>query len=384
MILTRIPTIQVYSGSKKHQMAEKNRTFYLGAMTVSHESFEDLPTESLAVIEGEGPDVGTGFDVAATSVAVAVRTRHASRTLANPVEEAAESAIEPITQPAGVARRFRDRFPTGVSWGVTVWMSIMHVGAVAALWYFTWQGLALLIGLHFVTACLGVTLGFHRLLTHGSLVVSRPVKYFFSMCGMLSAEGSPLMWVATHRKHHVHSDLDDDPHSPNHGFWWSHLLWFAPANTPEDLEALLKRWAPDLYKDPVQRFFHRTFGIYPALLGVVLYATGQYFFGQGMSWLLWGLCARMVFAYHSTWFVNSATHIWGYRNYETTDRSRNLWWVALLSYGEGWHNNHHAHQRLAAHGHRWWEVDVTYMVIRLLKVTGLAKKVQDQIPEQVG
>jgi stearoyl-CoA desaturase (delta-9 desaturase) len=92
----------------------------------------------------------------------------------------------------------------------------------------------------------------------------------------------------------------------------------------------------------------------------------------------------MVFAYHSTWFVNSATHLWGYRNYETTDRSRNLWWVALLSYGEGWHNNHHAHQRLAAHGHRWWEFDVTYMVIRLLKALGLAKKVQDRIPQQAG
>ena len=143
-------------------------------------------------------------------------------------------------QAEGVARRFRDRFPTGVSWGVTAWMFVMHIGAIAAFWFFTWQGLALLVGLHFVTACLGITLGYHRLLTHGSLIVPRPVKYFFSICGMLSAEGSPLMWVATHRKHHVHSDHDDDPHSPNHGFWWSHMLWFAPADTPEELDALLQ------------------------------------------------------------------------------------------------------------------------------------------------
>ena len=117
-------------------------------------------------------------------------------------------------------------------------------------------------------------------------------------------------------------------------------------------------------------------------LGVVLYAAGEYFYGLGTSWVLWGLCMRTVIAYHSTWFVNSATHLWGYRNYTTTDRSTNLWWVALLSYGEGWHNNHHAHQRLAVHGHRWWEVDITYMVIRLLRVLGLATRVQDRLPER--
>ncbi len=354
---------------------------------MSHEMFEDVPSESLAVLEPESGAGLDGSDTSDTSVAVAVRTRRQPHSTTSVIEEATDSTAELAeleVQPAGVPRRFRDRFPTGVSWAVTVWMVIMHVGAVAALWYFSWGGLALLIGLHFVTACLGVTLGFHRLLTHGSLVVSRPVKYFFTMCGMLSAEGSPLMWVATHRKHHVHSDQDDDPHSPNHGFWWSHniVLVCSGQYGRRTRCACCGGWAPDLYKDPVQRFFHRTFGLYPALLGAILYATGEYFFQQGMSWLLWGLCARMVFAYHSTWFVNSATHIWGYRNYETTDRSRNLWWVALLSYGEGWHNNHHAHQRLAAHGHCWWEVDVTYMVIRLLKATGLAKKVQDQIPER--
>jgi stearoyl-CoA desaturase (delta-9 desaturase) len=148
---------------------------------------------------------------------------------------------------------------------------------------------------------------------------------------MLSAEGSPLMWVATHRKHHVHSDLDDDPHSPNHGTWWSHMLWFAPANTPEELEALFTRWAPDLYKDPVQQFLHRHFGLVPVILGVVLFGIGQFFFGQGISWVLWGLCLRMVVAYHSTWFVNSATHIWGYRNYETRENSRNNWLLALAT-----------------------------------------------------
>ncbi len=279
--------------------------------------------------------------------------------------------------------RLRDRFPNGVNWYNVGWMTIMHTGAIAAFWHITWPAVAVCVFLHWVTACLGITLGFHRLLTHGSMVVSRPVKYFFTVCGMLSTEGSPLYWVATHRKHHVLSDLEGDPHSPNDGFWWSHMLWFEPRELREDMIALYKRWAPDMYKDPVQRFFDRTFVLFPIALGTILFSVGHYFFNEGLSWLLWGLCARMVFCYHSTWFVNSATHVWGYRNYETTDRSRNLWWVAVISYGEGWHNNHHAHQRLARHGHRWWELDVTYMVIWTLKKLGLAKNVQDTLPESL-
>lgn len=329
---------------------------------MSHETFESREEDSVAVLEYP-PEPHSMSSVVVPGRRSMLREAHGLL----------------LDRPAG-RPRFRDRFPNGVNWTVGIWMTVMHVAAVAALWHFSWSGLAIFFALHFVTACLGITLGYHRLLTHGSLVVPRPVKYFCSICGMLSAEGSPLMWVATHRKHHVHSDDEEDPHSPVHGFWWAHMLWFAPQETPEELDALFQRWAPDLYKDPVQQFFHKTFILYPIILGAVLYATGEYFFQQGMSWMLWGLCARMVMAYHSTWFVNSATHMWGYRNYTTTDKSRNLWWVALLSYGEGWHNNHHAHQRLAVHGHRWWEVDVTYMVIRLLRAVGLATKVQDRLP----
>ena len=280
-----------------------------------------------------------------------------------------------------VVSSFRARFPHGVNWYNAIWMVGMNAAAIAAFWHFSWVGLAIAVVMHWVTACLGVTLGYHRLLTHGSLVVSTPVKYFFSICGMLAAEGSPLFWVATHRKHHVLSDQEGDPHTPNDGFWWSHMLWFKPKEGPGELEALLKRWAPDMYKDPVQRFFHKFFPIVPVVFGAMLYFGGEYFFGLGLSCLLWGLCLRMVVGYHSTWFVNSATHIWGYRNYETTDRSRNLWWVALLSYGEGWHNNHHAHQRLARHGHKPWEIDITYMMIRVLKALGLATQVQDRLPQ---
>ena len=279
-----------------------------------------------------------------------------------------------------VMTAYRSRFPHGINWVNTIWMAIMHSGAVAAFFHFSWGGLITCLILHWVTACLGITLGYHRLLTHGSLKVPKPLEYFFSMCGMLSAEGSPLFWVAEHRKHHVLSDQPGDPHSPNDGFWWSHFLWFKPYIPPEEEKALFARWAPDLWKDPVHRAFYKLFPLFALMLGFGLYLLGEAISGQGLSFVLWGLCLRMVLCYHSTWFVNSATHVWGYRNYDTTDRSRNLWWVALISYGEGWHNNHHAHQRLARHGHRWWEIDVTWMVIHTLKVLGLAKNVQDQIP----
>ncbi len=274
------------------------------------------------------------------------------------------------------------RFPNGVNWVTGGWMIAMHVGAVAALWFVSWQALALCLVLHWVSACLGVTLGYHRLLTHSGLKVPRVLKYFFSICGMISAEGSPLYWVAVHRKHHVLSDKEGDPHSPNDGFWWSHCIWFTPKDSPETVKALYRRWAPDLYNDPVQRFFDKTFIMYPILLGAILYSIGEYVWpmGQGLPFLFWGLFVRMVVCYHSTWFVNSATHIWGYRNYETTDRSTNLWWVALLSYGEGWHNNHHAHQKLARHGHKWWELDITYLTILALKSVGLARDIHDQLP----
>ncbi len=322
-----------------------------GPQTAELESLADLESADVALLERE------------TEAPPQVKRPAAKRTIRHPLPKS-----------------YRERFPNGVNWWNVGWMLTMNIGAVAAFWHFSWAGLLTCVVLHFATACLGVTLGYHRLLTHGSLVVARPVKYLFSIFGMLSAEGSPLFWVATHRKHHVLSDQEGDPHTPNDGFWWSHMLWFKPKLTKDQESELLSRWAPDMWKDPVQRFFDKVFPVFPIMLGVALYVIGEWTMGLGLSMLLWGLCMRMVLCYHSTWFVNSATHIWGYRNYETTDRSRNLWWVALISYGEGWHNNHHAHQRLARHGHTKWEVDITWMVIRAMKALGLAKKVQDELP----
>jgi len=338
---------------------------------VSHEAFEECSSESVAVLDREPL---TGLKDNDSSVSSAVRTRRRPKQLEEP-------ALEVDLTP-GVARRFRDRFPTGVSWGVSAWMLVMHVGAVAAFWYFSWGGLALLAGLHFVTACLGITLGYHRLLTHGSLIVSSAAQILLFNVRYAVGRRKPA---------HVGGDASQASRSlrprRRSPFAQSRLLVVAHALVRPRRHARRARRpaeavGPRSLQDPVQQFFHKTFAIYPVVLGILLYGIGEFCFGQGISWVLWGLCMRMVFAYHSTWFVNSATHLWGYRNYETTDRSRNLWWVALLSYGEGWHNNHHAHQRLAAHGHRWWEFDVTYMVIRLLKALGLAKRCRTESPNR--
>ena len=141
-----------------------------------------------------------------------------------------------------------------------------------------------------------------------------------------------------------------------------------------DSELLFEKYVPELKDRPMLRFFERTYGLWMVLPGFALYYLG------GWPMLLWGLCARMTYAYHSTWFVNSATHLWGYRNYETRDESKNLWWVAVVSYGEGWHNNHHAHPSNARAGHRWYELDPTFWVIKALKATGIAYDVRDKIP----
>jgi stearoyl-CoA desaturase (delta-9 desaturase) len=254
------------------------------------------------------------------------------------------------------------------------WIVAMHIGALAAPWFFTWSALGVTVLLHWLTCSIGICLMYHRCLSHRSLKLAGPVHFFATLCGVLSGEGKPLTWTAVHRLHHSRSDKAGDPHSPLDGPWWSHLYWMFHVINLGTKEKLYRRYTPDLLNDKTVMFFEKTYGWWLFGSGIALFLIG------GLPFLFWGLCARMVFAYHSTWFVNSATHLWGYRNYETADQSRNLWWVAILSYGEGWHNNHHAHPHVAPAGHRWWEFDPTWQVIRLLRATGLATQVDDRIP----
>jgi stearoyl-CoA desaturase (delta-9 desaturase) len=233
--------------------------------------------------------------------------------------------------------------------------------------------------LHWVTGSLGICLGYHRLLTHTGMATHNWVRYVFATIGTIAGEGSPLDWVADHRKHHAFSDQEGDPHTPNDGGIWSHVFWLAVHSHNGDRKAYLQRWVPDLYKERGMRILDLLFLPIHIAVGFTLFGIGYWIGGMELatSLLVWGMFVRLVGVLHATWLVNSASHIWGYRNYETTDDSRNNWFVAIVAYGEGWHNNHHAYPRMAKHGHKWWEFDITWQMIRLLRATGLVWDVVD-------
>jgi fatty-acid desaturase len=263
--------------------------------------------------------------------------------------------------------------------GPAIWLGALHVLALAAPFYFSWSGLVLAIFLHWASGSLGICLGFHRLLTHTGLTVPKWLKWTFATIGTLAGEGGPISWTANHRKHHAFSDQVGDPHSPHDGGWWSHVFWLAYKTDGGDYDGYVRKWVPDLLKDKfllgLEKHFLSIHIVFGAIITFAGYCVGGAYLAT--SWFLWAMAVRLVAILHTTWFVNSASHIWGYRNYETRDDSRNLWWVGLLAYGEGWHNNHHALPRLAQHGHRWWEFDSTYQFIRMLRFFGLAKDVVD-------
>lgn len=252
---------------------------------------------------------------------------------------------------------------------VILFMVAVHIGALFALLpsNFSWAAVGVAAFLHWVTGGLGITLGFHRLVTHRSFQTPKWLEYFLVFCGALSCQGSPIEWIGMHRIHHLHSDQQSDPHDSNKGFWWSHMGWMLYEIPCKDE---VSRFTKDIADDPFYLFLQKFFFPIQITLAVVLYLIG------GWPFVVWGVFVRMVAVFHCTWFVNSATHKFGYQTYESSDQSKNCWWVALLTYGEGWHNNHHAYQFSARHGIKWWEIDMTWMTIRLLQSLGLATKVK--------
>lgn len=257
-----------------------------------------------------------------------------------------------------------------VKWGSVVAFVLMHVAAIGALFMFTWKAFWLFLVMQWVTGGLGICLCYHRLLTHRSFQVWKPLEYLFAFFSCLAWQNGPIKWVAIHRMHHARSDAPGDPHSPVRGFWWAHMGWLLAFNDELDRYERYKDFAPDLAKDPVYRFLNSTFGFYQIPLGILFYVLG------GWPFVFWGIFLRIVFMWHATWLVNSAAHTWGYKIWATGDQSTNNWWVALLTYGEGWHNNHHAFPRSAAHGLKWWELDLTYLTIRVLAALELAQDIQ--------
>ena len=246
----------------------------------------------------------------------------------------------------------------------------IHVLALLAPWFFSWSAVAVTLFLHWLFGSIGICLGYHRLLSHRSLQVPRWLEYAIAIIGALALQGGPIFWVAGHRLHHAHTeDIDQDPYSAKRGFWWSHMLWiFYPKPEFFDYEKYQK-FAPDLVRQGFYRWLNRYFLFLQIPLAIILYLIG------GWSWVIYGMLVRVVLLWHSTWMINSVTHMWGYRTFDVPDNSRNLWWAAIFTYGEGWHNNHHAYPQVAKAGWRWWEVDVTWWSIWVLKSLGLVQKV---------
>ncbi|NEU75488.1 acyl-CoA desaturase [Hassallia byssoidea VB512170] len=256
-----------------------------------------------------------------------------------------------------------------INWVNTLFFLALHIGALFALLpsNFSWKAVGVALFLYWVTGGLGVTLGFHRLVTHRSFQTPKWLEYFLVFCGTLACQGGPIEWIGTHRIHHLHSDQTADPHDSNKGFWWSHMGWLI-YHSPAHAEA--HRFTKDLNDDPVYQFLQKYFILIQFGLGGLLLLIG------GWSFVVWGIFVRIVWVYHCTWLVNSATHKFGYRTHDSGDRSTNCWWVAVLVFGEGWHNNHHAYQYSARHGLEWWEIDLTWMTIQLLQALGLATNVK--------
>ena len=243
----------------------------------------------------------------------------------------------------------------------------VHAGAVAALAFFSWTNLAVMLALYVATG-FGITVGYHRLLAHRSFRVPGWLEYVLVTLGAVALQGSPTTWVSDHRQHHFHSDDDHDPHDINRGLFFAHMGWIFYLRDEVSNRRVKERYARELLRDPYYRWLDRHAYAPGLAVGVLLLWLG------GLPLFLWGFCARLVLLYHSTWLVNSAAHTWGYRRFAGAKGSNN-WLVALLAFGEGWHNNHHAWPSSARHGLARWEIDVSWWLIAGLRRLGLARTV---------
>jgi fatty-acid desaturase len=257
-----------------------------------------------------------------------------------------------------------------IRWTNAIFLAVTHTGAIAALFFWSWPAILGAVILYWIAGSLGIGMGFHRLLTHRGYHVPRIVEYFLVTCGTLAMEGGPIQWAATHRIHHAHTDKKGDPHTPRDGGWWAHIGWIVRGTAQNHNQATYERYAPDLIKDRYYVWLNGSYFLPSFVLAIALLAFG----GWGM--MLWGIFLRVTLGLHATWLVNSATHLWGRRRFVTAEDSRNSWWVALLTFGEGWHNNHHAFPTSARHGLRWYEIDLNWWGIRVLQLLGVARAIK--------
>ncbi|CAH9135127.1 unnamed protein product [Cuscuta epithymum] len=249
-----------------------------------------------------------------------------------------------------------------------VMLPLVHLLAGFAPFCFSWDCVGVWIGLYILTG-LGITLGYHRNLCHKSFKLPKWLEYFFAYWGAQALQGDPIGWVSTHRYHHKYTDSMKDPHSPLEGFWFSHMGWVFDVESEKERSERATNVA-DLENQPFYKFLQQTYIVHPAILGALLYAIG------GFPYVVWGLGVRGTWGFHVTFLVNSACHIWGNQPWKTGDLSKNNWLVALVTFGEGWHNNHHAFEHSARHGLEWWQLDAAWCTIWILKQLGLATHVK--------
>ena len=253
-------------------------------------------------------------------------------------------------------------------------------------YFFSWWGVLFLPVGNYLFCSIGIGGGYHRLLTHRGFDCPKWFEHILATLGVCSFQDSPARWTLVHRVHHQHSDQQPDPHTPRVSAFWAHMGWLFVDNRELSSGLAYDKYVRDLMRDPYYLWLQRGLNwvwvyvahavvIFALGLGVgwLISGTAAGTLQIGLQWLLWGVIFRTLYTWHVTWGINSVAHIWGYRNYETREDSRNNWLFALLTNGEGWHNNHHADPRSAAHGHRWWELDVTYLTLRFFERIGLIK-----------
>ncbi|MGM4889357.1 acyl-CoA desaturase [Tardiphaga sp. 20_F10_N6_6] len=280
--------------------------------------------------------------------------------------------------------------PYRIDWLNTLTIATFHALALLALMpmFFNWTAVIVAIIAARLFGLIGINIGYHRLLTHRGFKCPKWLEHALVVVAICCAEDTPARWVAIHRRHHEKSDEQPDPHSPLASFFWGHMGWLLVKNPDLSRLGIYERYAKDVLRDPFYVALERNFW----QLKILLIQINVFFFAGlagkllwGGSWaeavqfalsiVIWAVFVRTVFVWHQTWAVNSVTHIWGYRNYATDEDSRNNLFIGYLAHGEGWHNNHHADQRSARHGHRWWEFDTTYLTIRLLEKLGLVSDI---------
>lgn len=303
-----------------------------------------------------------------------------------PTERPTEQKSKPESQPG-------ENQESGSKFGLTaiaIPIVVIHLLALFAFLpeFITWtNGIILVVTV--LVCSQGITLGYHRLLAHASLRVPKWLEYTYVGLALCCLQESPGKWVSTHRRHHSHSDDHDDPHSPQTSFFWSHVGWLLFTRDGKSEFSVDERYAADIMSDP----FYASLERHPALPGglylihafvfwlaaTIIFSVAGFDFStsawHGLGAMLWGVVLRTVLIWHFSWSVNSLTHRFGYQNYRTSDHSRNNWLVAMLSNGEGWHNNHHHDPASASVQHKWWEFDVTFLQIRILERLGLATHV---------